>query len=204
MCLTGPGGGATRFSRLLEDLQDLGIVAKSSRSVTVPRGTERYRVSLRKLRKASTQKAIEKLAKKYKKTKRLRKVFRYLRIAAISRPNRYILLDQTEYKADKMGTVLQRLNRWVDIGMLERDDRRGRPGEVLLRRKGKYLTETQIRAIATDARDWARHKEKGVDRLARILRARSPHDRRKRLTAHFGERRVPARSAASLPAWLNA
>jgi len=204
MCLAGRGGGRTRFSRLLEDLQSLGIIGAKPHRVSVPKGTRRYRVNLKLLRTRAAQEALEMLANKYKKTKRLKKVFRYLRIAAISRPGSYILLDQTEYKADKAGTVLQRLNRWVDIGMLERDDRHGQPGEVLLRRTGSYLTQAVIKSIAADARNWARHKMQGVDRLDHVLRARSPNDRRKRVLAHFGERRAPARSAASLPAWLNA
>jgi len=205
MCMEGPAGGATRFSRLLGDLQDLGVVGTTGHRVSVPKGTARYRVNLKELRKASTQKKLDQLQKaRYGKAKRLRKVFRYLRIAALSRPRRYILLDQTEYKLDKMGTVLQRLNRWVDIGMLERDDDHWHPGEILLRRVGTNLTETQIQLIANDARAWARHKIDGVERVGNVLRARSPYDRRRRLSRHFGERAAPQRPKATLPAWLNA
>lgn len=202
MCLVGKGGGTTRFARLLKELQELDIVGENPHRVRVLRGTRRYRVDLRKLRSEAGQKELKRLRKQFWKTKRLRKVFRYLEIAAISRPKRYIVLDQTEYRLDKRSTVLQRLNRWVDVGLLKRDDSFRHPGQIRLLRIGRNLTDGQIKLIARNARAWGRHKTQGVDNVGHVLRARSPHDRRKRLVRHFGERRAFPRIQFRLPRWL--
>lgn len=204
MCLEGEGGGRTRFSRLLEELQEIGLVAKTPVRVSVPRATMRYAVDLDLLKRAATQRALEELRYgRFRTAKRLRKVFRYLAIAARSKEREYILLDQTDYNEDRYGTVLQRLNRWVDIGALARDDGHRRTGEVRLLRVGRNLTDAQLARIAEDADEWAAHKQGQVKELMDVLRASSPSERRRRILRHFGERERRVPIAFDLPTWLS-
>ncbi len=205
MCLLGEGGGRTRFSYLLEELQELRLLATTPERVAVPRSTIRYAVDLDLLRRPSTRAALDELRDgRFRSSKRLRKVFRYLAIAARSKPREFVLLDQTDYAEDRYGTVLQRLNRWVDIGLLERDQQHRHTGQVRLLRVGSNLMDTHIAKIAKNAEDWARHKRNGVSELMDVLRAESPVDRRRRVLKHFGEtERKPAQLPAELPGWLN-
>lgn len=201
MCLLGRGGGRTRFSRLLADLQEEGVVELAPQKVEALRGVVRYRVDIRRLRSASGREALEKLARKYSTTKRLRKVFRYLRIAMHSRQHQCIVLDQTDYKADRMGTVLQRLNRWVDNGLLQRDDRAA-AGQIRLRVVGRNLTTARIRRIVAEAHAWGKHKKVSVLAALTVLKARSPRERRRRVMRHFGERRAAGPIGTAIPPWL--
>lgn len=203
MCLEGEGGGRTQFSRLLEELQNLGLVSSTPERVTVPRGTLRYAVDLDLLRRAATKRALDELRNgRFRSSKRLRKVFRYLAIAARSKEREHIVLDQTDYNEDRYGTVLQRLNRWVDIGALARDDRHPRTGEVRLLRVGRNLMDGHIQRIAEDADEWAAHKQNGVAELMDVLRASSPAERRRRVLRHFGEKERRPPPAFDLPTWL--
>lgn len=204
MCLEGDGGGKTRFSYLLACLQEIGLVAATPKKVTVPRNTIRYRVDLGMLRRSSTGEALVDLREgRFQSSKRLRKVFRYLAIAARSKEREYILLDQTDYSEDKYGTVLQRLNRWVDLGLLERDHRETHSGYIRLMRVGANLVDSHISKIAENGEEWANHKRRQVAELMDVLRARSPAERRRRILKHFGEKASHPQTQFDVPSWLH-
>jgi superfamily II DNA or RNA helicase len=206
MSLRGHGGGRTRFSALLEELQKLGVVGCRPWSVSVPKGAVRYRVNLSRLRRHLVD--LDSLQhQRFQRSKRLRKVFRYLRVAARSKPCRRIVLDQTDYNLDRAGTVLQRLNRWVDSGCLSLDPKPGRRGEIHLRVRLRNLCCARLREISREAQKWARHKENTLDAAMAVLTAREPLARQRMILKYFGSGWVQgvsgkAKLAHRLPGWL--
>jgi superfamily II DNA or RNA helicase len=202
MALKGETGKRyTRFSKLLDHLQEMGVVSRSSQSAGVPRGAMRYRVHIARLRHRNVVRALEHLRdNEFGKAKKLRKVFRYLLIAARSRQRGYITLDRTDYAHDKAGTVLTRLNRWVDIGLLSLDESGSHPGEIRLRTTSRKLTLKAIRQVQADARAWERHKQLMVQRQMDVLKAPSPRRRAQLVLRHFGEKKkVELPSSCSIP-----
>jgi hypothetical protein len=207
MSLCGAGGGRTKFSRLLQDLIQRRLVSEKPERARWPRGVMRYRLNMSRLRRNAAWAGEDGLFHlrdtKYRKAKRLRKVFRYLKIAARSQAGRYVILDQTDYNEDKAGTVLQRLNRWLDAGFLELRPKRGGQGQLWLRAHGSRLTDDMLRKVVKAGEAWALHRKEQVQEMRHVLRATGPVQRRKRVFEHFGEEedsvwRVPG----GLPDWL--
>jgi hypothetical protein len=203
----GGGGGRTRFSRLLEALQGMGVISKRGHRVAVPRGAIRYRVDLRLLRRASVLTAIDRLQDDEFDSKRLNKVFRYLRVASKSKPRAYITLNRWLYDHDRQGSVLQRLNRWVDAGCLEIGPGINRRQEIRLFASRRGLTLKMLRAIVKAGESWAEHKRDGVREMMSVLRAPSPTQRQRRVLEHFGqddwrEFKHDADVIRALPKWL--
>lgn len=189
MSLLSPKGRRTRFSRLLARLQRLGVVAEHAQNVQNPRGTVRYALNFKALKRNDVWKEIYQLKDDGTVTnKRVRKVIRYLRIAAASRPGKYVALQRDLYDDDKAGTVLQRLNRWVDAGHLEIDERVYDGDEIRLRPLRRYASKGMLQGILRQASSWARHKRKMVDEVRYVISARSPKSRRTRLLESFGDR----------------
>jgi ATP-dependent DNA helicase RecQ len=189
MSLLGPGGRRTRFAKLLERLQELGVVSEEGKPVAYPRGAVRYAIDFKALRKNETWSATGDW-EQYQSIvpKRLRKVFRYLWVTASSKRGKWIALDKTTYDADKAGTVLQRLNRWVDGEFLVWDES-GHDGDTIrLLPKRQKLTTRMIREVLREAGRWAKHKRRGVRQVQHVISARSPISRRKRLLNVFGQK----------------
>jgi superfamily II DNA/RNA helicase len=201
-------GGRTRFGRLLEALQEMGIVASKGERVRVPKGATRYRVNLRRLRSKSTLQKLDELqSDRFRKSKRLGKVFRYLRVAAKSKRHLHITLNRWLYDHDRQGSVLQRLNRWVDAGYLELAPGITPRYEIRLNATKRRLSDSMLREILRENERWAQHKRDSVDQAMRVLRAASPTQRQRRVLEHFGEvdwnkfKHAPAVTDA-LPSWL--
>jgi hypothetical protein len=203
----GAGGGRTRFGRLLEELQKMRVVSQRSQRVRIPRGAVRYKIHLKRLRRATVQSQLNNLQADKFRTKRLRKVFRYLRVASRSKPHRYIGLDRWLYDHDRQGSVLQRLNRWVDAGYL-----RLAPGindryEIRLLATRRSLSGKMIRTICLESKRWAEHKNEGVKEMMRVLKARSPQQRQRHVLKYFDEPawrrfKYDRTLVASLPKWI--
>jgi len=210
MSLLGPGGGRTRFAKLLDLLKEKKIVSGIANRDTCPAGMERYRINLPRLREALRKGTLHEIQHEdLNDPKKLRKVFRYLRIATVSVPRQYILLDQTVYEKDKAGTVLQRLNRWVDADLLELDPRPPRPGTVKLRAKTKTLTRAMVLSIRAQARTWERHKAECLDGVFKVLKAKTPQARQRMVLEYFGDYEAAERAARAplptgIPKWLRA
>jgi hypothetical protein len=192
------------FGRLVKCLQEIGVISMSAESVRVPNRAVRYRVNIAALKDRKVIRRLEALRDdRFKSAKKIKKVFRYLLIAARSRQRRYISLDRTDYSYDKAGTVLTRLNRWVDIGLLSLDESPAHPGEIRLKATTGKLRRSAIRGVQRDAKAWERHKLKMVDRQMRVLKASSPRRRAELVLQHFGEhRRVVLPAKCVLPEWL--
>lgn len=204
MSLVGPGGRRTKFARLLDDLRTLGIIAGQGRRVKVPKGAVRFRLNQRALKSNATWKALDDLERdKYRSAKRLRKVFRYLRVAAASQRGPYVVLDQDIYELDKAGTVLQRLNRWVDAGYLEMTERGKHARQIRLRQTRRGLSSRMIATVKKTADRWGAHKARMVEDALELLRLRSPNRRRAMVLEHFGEDGgSPWHLPRSIPKWL--
>ncbi len=205
MSLQGPGGGTTQFAMVLRGLQDAGIVSTSEQQVKFPRGMVRFTVNTKILQSKRGRAALDELRQKYipkKKNKKLRKVFRYFEVAARSVPGKYVLLDQTDYKADRWSTVLQRLNRWVDLGLLERDDKRSTAGEIRLRKSGGNLSDAQLKKIQQLSNEWNAFQARTVKEAFAVARAGSPAKRRRLVQKHFNEPPHHVPLPDGLPDWL--
>jgi hypothetical protein len=187
MSLVGPGGGRTRFATLLERLQELGVVGATGHRVRVPQGAVRYRVNLRRLRQGRVLALLDELQRDEFPGKPLRKVFRYLRIASRSSRANYITLDRWLYDHDRQGSVLQRLNRWVDAGYLELAAGITTRYEIRLNATRRGLSDGMLKIIKRENKVWADHKRKSMREMMRILHARSPQHRQRRVLQYFGE-----------------
>ncbi|MHB8390658.1 MAG: hypothetical protein ACYDBH_13930, partial [Acidobacteriaceae bacterium] len=154
------------------------------------------------LKSKQGQQELEALREKWKGKKKVGKVFRYLSIASRSKKRAYVLLDQTEYKEDRAGTVLQRLNRWVDLRLLERDDKHQVPGEIKLKRVGKNLSSNKLKEVMKLDKEWMAFKRSGVEEALAVLRAGSPLKRRAMVQKHFHEKSDKVSLPGDLPAWL--
>jgi len=206
MSLKTRTGRVSKFGRIFRCLQDLGVVASSGQRVRTPKGAERYRVNPEMLRNPRILREFEQLRDvRFGKAKKMKKVFRYLLIASKSKQRRYISLDRTIYSADKAGTVLTRLNRWVDVGLLTLDESPSHPGEIRLKAVDRKLTTRAISRVQQDARTWERHKQKMIDRQMQVLRASSPTKRARLVLRHFGEKKkVGLPESCRLPkAWAS-
>jgi hypothetical protein len=203
----GRSGGRTRFSRLLEALQAMGIVGTTGYKVRVPRGAVRYRVNLRRLRKASVLAQLDQLQDDEFHSKRLNKVFRYLRVASKSKHRKYITLNRWLYDHDRQGSVLQRLNRWVDVGYLELASDANRRYEIRLIAVRRSLTGSMLREIVAEGERWAEHKRASLREMMRVLQSSSPEQRQRRVLKYFGQAdwrqfRHAAGVVRTLPKWL--
>jgi len=187
MALLGAGGGKTQFARLLERLQELGVVGRTAQKVSVPTAATRYRVNLDLLRHKSVVAKLDQLQKEKFPGKRLRKVFRYLRIASRSRLRDHIGLDRWLYDHDRQGSVLQRLNRWVDAGYLELAPGISKRFEIRLKATKTLLTDSILRRIVEENERWAQHKHECMRQMMWVLSARSPRLRQRRVLQYFGE-----------------
>lgn len=201
-------GGRTRFSRLLEALQEMGIVGKKGERVRIPRGCTRYAVDLAALQRKSVIDQLDALQKeKFRKSKRLGKVFRYLRVAAKSKRRRYITLNRWLYEHDRQGSVLQRLNRWVDAGYLELSPAITSRYEIRLTATSRTLSHRMLSEIAKENERWSDHKLECLKQAMRVLRAASPTQRQRRVLEHFGEPNCRSfkhsfEATRALPDWL--
>ena len=209
MSLKGKGGGTTAFSRLLKELQDRKVIGRTPHKVSWPKGAVRYRVDLRRLRRAHVLEALDELQREKFSTKRLRKVFRYLRVASRSRKRRYIILDRWLYDHDRQGSVLQRLNRWVDAGYLSLNPQLGKSNELRLDATSRRLSDDMVKTICKVAEEWASHKRAGVKHAMQVLGASSPQGRQRRILRHFDDDdaarfRYPHHLLKSIPKWLRA
>jgi hypothetical protein len=68
-------------------------------------------------------------------------------------------------------TVLSRLSRWAEVGAIERDYKRGRPGRVTFRIKKSKLTKELVEKIREEWEVWARAKQKDFFRQGEVLKA---------------------------------
>ncbi|HWR34387.1 MAG TPA: DEAD/DEAH box helicase [Clostridia bacterium] len=207
MSLYGRGGGRTRFAKLLQRLQEMEIIGRSEHHVLVPKGAVRYRVNLRLLRRRSVLARLDELQDDEFPSKRLRKVFRYLRIASRSKKQQYIALDRWLYDHDRQGSVLQRLNRWVDAGYLELTSKMKKDFEIRLIATKRSLTSAMVRKIVERNDLWAEHKKECMQEMFWVLRASSPQVRQRRVLQYFGETtsmqfKYDRHVIAGLPKWL--
>ena len=206
MALKGPSGSRiSKFGRLVARLQELGVLSEQAEAVAVPKGALRYRIDIARLKKPRVIRELENLRdSQFSKATKIKKVFRYLLIAARSRHRRYISLDRTDYSYDKAGTVLTRLNRWVDIGLLALDESASHPGEIRLKSTVRKLSRAAIRSVQQDARAWERHKLKMVEKQMQVLRAPNARKRAELVLRHFGEKHSAALPAGcKIPSWLS-
>lgn len=200
MSLRGKGRGNTAFSRLLTALQKQGIVETQQHRANGLAGAVRYRMRIQKLRQK--REWLDAVQRQRFYQKKLRKVFRYLRITAASRRGKWITLDQTNYSEDKAGTVLQRLNRWVDIAALSLDTKAKKLGVLRVRKIGTNLTATSLRAIGENGKAWAKHKHAQLKRAIGALAQPTPEKRKQKVLGVFGPSpKVPLFQHA-VPKWM--
>jgi hypothetical protein len=198
MSLRTPGNRRSRFSKLLARLQELGVVSDVALKVLVPKGTVRYELDFKALRRDEVWREIYVIQDDPRFTnKRVRKVLRYLRIAAASKPGKYVAVGKTLYEDDRAGTVLQRLNRWVDAGCLVMDDRAYNGDEIRLIPTKPHVTKDMLRKVLSDARLWTKHKAQMIEDVRDVVAAKSPVSRRVRLLEAFQDR--GAKTGWSMP-----
>ncbi len=206
MSLRGPGGRRTKFTRLLTKLQELGVVAEQSERVRVPDGAVRFAVNRRSLARDDVWRQLQLFKDAGHIAKKALKLVRYLRVAAASSPGRFVSLATTLHEDDRAGSVLQRLNRWVDAGYLVLDPRRVAADVIRLdvAKGGERLTTRMIQDVVSEAREWREHRLASTRAVKRVLAASGPSQRRKRILAAFGDTHSAARwtPPAGLPNWL--
>lgn len=205
MSLLSPKGRRTRFSKLLTRLQELGVVGTVAHPVASPRRTVRFALNFRALRRNDVWQEIYGLADDSKVTnKRVRKTIRYLRVAAVSKPGKAIALRQDLYEDDRAGTVLQRLNRWVDAGYLALDERVFKGDEIRLVANHTLVTRRMLSNVLRSASAWAKHKGQMVDDVRHVIAAPSAKSRRVRLLTAFGDKSAQDKwnPPERLPDWL--
>lgn len=202
MSLLGKGGGRTAFSKLVDALQAAGIVDTQQQQGNGIPDAVRYAVHIQKLRQKIRTKWLDDLQKTKFPQKKLRKVFRYFRIAAVSRKGKWITLDQTNYAEDKAGTVLQRLNRWVDIGSLRLDPKSRKFGVLRLRKVGKNLTNNSLKAIKKERSAWAKHKNTQLRKALAALAVSTPEKRKQKVLAAFGNSPKVPLFPHKVPKWM--
>jgi superfamily II DNA/RNA helicase len=206
MSLRGPGGRRTKFTRLLTKLQELGVVAEQSERVRVPDCAVRFAVNRRSLARDDVWRQLQLFKDAGHIAKKASKVVRYLRVAAASSPGRFVSLATTLHDDDRAGSVLQRLNRWVDAGYLVFDPRRV-AGDVIrldVAKGGERLTTRMIQDVVNEALEWREHRLASMRAVKRVLAASGPARRRKRILAAFDDTRSAGRwtAPADLPDWL--
>lgn len=206
MSLRGPGGRRTKFNRLLGKLQELGVVAEEHERVRVPEGAVRFAVNRRRLALDDVWRQLQLFKDAGHIAKKALKVVRYLRVAAASSPRRFVSLATTLHDDDRSGSVLQRLNRWVDAGYLVFDNRR-LAGDVIrldVAKGGERLTTRMIQDVVNEARQWREHRLASMRAVRRVMAASGPAQRRKRILAAFDDAPSASRwtPPADLPAWL--
>ena len=162
----------------------------------------RYAVHIQKLRQKIRTKWLDDLQKTKFPQKKLRKVFRYFRIAAASRKGKWITLDQNNYAEDKAGTVLQRLNRWVDIRSLNLDPKCQKFGVLRLRKVGKNLTNNSLKAIERERSAWAKHKNTQLKKALAALAVSTPEKRKQKVLAAFGSSPKVPLFPHNVPKWM--
>ena len=199
MYLQGRGGRDTAFSKLVRELQRSGVVDVQPNGGRGFSNAVYYNIHIRKLRD-KTQ-LLDRLEREFSQ-KYLRKVFRYFRITADSRKRKWITLDQTSWKKDKATTVLQRLNRWVDIGSLKLDSNYQKFGVLRLRNVGKNLTNKSLKAIARKGSGWAKHKSVELDKALAALKESTPERRKQKVLAAFGRSPRLAPFPHTVPKWM--
>ena len=203
MCLETPKGRQSTFLKaVLEPLQEAGLA--SSRRERVGRNSFRFRLDLDELRTARGKRVIHNVDLRLSKNSHLRKVLRYLRIAWQSKAGRFVELDMNDYRHDKAGTVLQRLNRWVDLGLLHFDRNPARSGTIRLALAKERLLSRDIRAVRREASRWEAHKRRLLHEMFLVLASRSPIQRRKKVLAafHRGGEKVTFTVPDGVPRWL--
>jgi superfamily II DNA or RNA helicase len=200
MSLRGKGKGNTAFSRFLRALQGQGIVEIQQHRAKGLAGVVRYRIHIQKLRQK--REWLDAVQRQRFYQKKLRKVFRYLRITAVSRRGKWITLDQTNYSEDKAGTVLQRLNRWVDIDALSLDTKAKKFGVLRLRKVGTNLTAKSLRAIGKHGKAWAKHKRAQLERAIGALAQPTPEKRKQKILAAFGASPKIPPFPHTVPRWM--
>lgn len=167
----------SKFKRFLSFLQSQGILGKEYKLTTLTHlygEAWAYPVIHPALRKQTN--VLKRLCKeKGFNAKHFRKYIRYLRIAAQSKPKKYVVIDQSDYDLDKFQTVLSRITKWANIGALQREYG-NTPSQVKFRVRVDKITKRLINRLNKEWEKWVANKIEDFEHQKNVL-LKARHER---------------------------